>query len=762
MFLSRLRFAGPLALAIIALTALGPAPASAADTPTIPATVNHLIIDDKDGSPTTATILQLDYFSVQVNEPALDKLPSGTRVKIAVPGASTPAKAAEILQDDPTAITAVEVVAKPGPSAGTQGAVVHNLTVVPFTWAGASPFHRTMDSLKAMATKSLQEWANFGRGQIIPGTVTILDPVVTAKPDPCSFGSYANEAKKVLGHGPSGPTDHWMYVPSEYLGCGWYGMAYVPGNELALADDLPWGEAPDFGGGWKVAAHELGHNFGLGHANEEWCSTATTCTVAGYGNDHQIMGGNNTEPLNAAHSAILGAFTDADTPLITSPGTYQLTSINEKSGIRGLKFHPTTGNDIYVEYRPTAPNGFSRQGWIGGLEANRKDGSTSVLLDMTPGPAKNDDATQPDLMTDNTWQVPNTGLSVRLTSAEATTATVVVTDTATDTQAPAQPTRVEMETLTNAWLSSTTFPVSWTPAATEQADGVVGYRVTARDFDGAQWVAGAPAGQTSVSMSLPANSYFQQGPMTVSVQALDAAGNASPEELIDMDFDNTPPGKVTIQQPPADSDVGAADFQLTWSTPTDDRSGLDHYDVLVNNEVVQTVDADVNQTTVRNPATPAITVGVRAVDMAGNASSATASQITLTAASADVNRALGKTVTVSSTEAAGLPGSNAVDGNASTRWASNYVDPSWIQIDLGTTVSIGQVILRWENAYGRSYRIQTSDDGTTWTDIYTTTTGNGGVDNLTGLTGSGRYLRLYGTARATGYGYSLYEVGVYS
>ncbi|GGN11183.1 hypothetical protein GCM10010109_21210 [Actinoplanes campanulatus] len=31
----------------------------------------------------------------------------------------------------------------------------------------------------------------------------------------------------MLGRGPSGPTDHWLYVPSEYLGCGWYGMAWV-------------------------------------------------------------------------------------------------------------------------------------------------------------------------------------------------------------------------------------------------------------------------------------------------------------------------------------------------------------------------------------------------------------------------------------------------------------------------------------------------------------------------------------------------------
>jgi len=40
-------------------------------------------------------------------------------------------------------------------------------------------------------------------------------------------------------------------------------------------------------------------------------------------------------------------------------------------------------------------------------------------------------------------------------------------------------------------------------------------------------------------------------------------------------------------------------------------------------------------------------------------------------------------------------------------------------------------------------------------------TENGGTENLTGLTGSGRYLRMQGTQRATAWGYSLYELEIY-
>ncbi|WP_436499486.1 family 20 glycosylhydrolase [Actinokineospora sp. HUAS TT18] len=126
------------------------------------------------------------------------------------------------------------------------------------------------------------------------------------------------------------------------------------------------------------------------------------------------------------------------------------------------------------------------------------------------------------------------------------------------------------------------------------------------------------------------------------------------------------------------------------------------------------------------------------------------------------NLAAGKPVTVSSTETPSFPGGNAVDGDYATRWSSLYTDNEWIRVDLGSTQQIGRVKLSWEAAYGRGYQIQVSNDGTTWTTISTTTAGDGGVDDLTGLSGSGRYVRVLGTARATTYGYSLYEFEVYS
>ncbi|XXT25078.1 discoidin domain-containing protein [Sorangium sp. So ce429] len=123
------------------------------------------------------------------------------------------------------------------------------------------------------------------------------------------------------------------------------------------------------------------------------------------------------------------------------------------------------------------------------------------------------------------------------------------------------------------------------------------------------------------------------------------------------------------------------------------------------------------------------------------------------------NAAEGKTVTASSTENAGTPASAAVDGSTTTRWSSTFSDPQWLQVDLGSSQQICQVTLQWEAAYGRAFQIQVSNDASTWTTVYATTTGTGGTQTLP-VSGAGRYVRMYGTQRGTGYGYSLYDFKV--
>lgn len=120
----------------------------------------------------------------------------------------------------------------------------------------------------------------------------------------------------------------------------------------------------------------------------------------------------------------------------------------------------------------------------------------------------------------------------------------------------------------------------------------------------------------------------------------------------------------------------------------------------------------------------------------------------------------GRNVSVSSTENAGTPAAAAVDGNLGTRWSSAPSDNQWIQVDLGTTTTITKVVLNWETAYAKGFQLQTSGNGSSWTTIRTVTDGTGGNQTLD-VSGSGRYVRLLATQRATQWGISLWEFQVY-
>jgi beta-glucanase (GH16 family) len=119
----------------------------------------------------------------------------------------------------------------------------------------------------------------------------------------------------------------------------------------------------------------------------------------------------------------------------------------------------------------------------------------------------------------------------------------------------------------------------------------------------------------------------------------------------------------------------------------------------------------------------------------------------------------GHPATASSTENAGTPASAAVDGNTGTRWSSAFADPQWVQVDLGASHPISQVVLNWEAAFATAFQVQTSPDGSAWTTALSTS-GSAGVQTLP-VTATGRYVRILGTSRATQWGYSLWEFQVF-
>ena len=69
--------------------------------------------------------------------------------------------------------------------------------------------------------------------------------------------------------------------------------------------------------------------------------------------------------------------------------------------------------------------------------------------------------------------------------------------------------------------------------------------------------------------------------------------------------------------------------------------------------------------------------------------------------------------------------------------------------------------ITWILLFAAAYRLQLSDDGTAWRDVYETQQAPGGEETLSLGLQQARYIRMQGIRRATQWGYSLYEMEVY-
>ncbi|MEU5730445.1 MULTISPECIES: discoidin domain-containing protein [Streptomyces] len=242
----------------------------------------------------------------------------------------------------------------------------------------------------------------------------------------------------------------------------------------------------------------------------------------------------------------------------------------------------------------------------------------------------------------------------------------------------------------------------------------------------------------------------------------------------DTSHDNTPPviSSLAVDGDPAKVEAGR-DLTLTVKATDPDGDALS-YQVLGSSMYLDkdkkltplpATDLGGGRLRVTAPDRPGVwKVYVKATDGKGNVGIETRSIRVVPPAVNGTDVALGKPATASSYQTGGgdcpCTPANAVDGKADTRWAADWSDPQWLQVDLGTSTPLTHVQLVWEAAYAKAYTLQTSDDGQSWRTIREVTDGNGGVDDFD-VSGTGRYVRVHGTARGTGYGYSLYEFGVY-
>ena len=191
--------------------------------------------------------------------------------------------------------------------------------------------------------------------------------------------------------------------------------------------------------------------------------------------------------------------------------------------------------------------------------------------------------------------------------------------------------------------------------------------------------------------------------------------------------------------------AGSATLHYQWKLDTTTNVGTDSSSFSIAS--AQTSDAGTYTVVVTNGSGSVTSAGAAVTVSGGNGP----------------DLALGATATAS-TQNGGNLAKFAFDGDLSTkaRWESTQgIDPSWVAADLGAVKAFDRVVLTWENAYASAYQLQISADNNAWTTIYTQPLGKGGTETINLPTTNSRYLRMLGTARATTFGYSLYEFQVF-
>ncbi|HEY5759114.1 MAG TPA: discoidin domain-containing protein [Steroidobacter sp.] len=134
----------------------------------------------------------------------------------------------------------------------------------------------------------------------------------------------------------------------------------------------------------------------------------------------------------------------------------------------------------------------------------------------------------------------------------------------------------------------------------------------------------------------------------------------------------------------------------------------------------------------------------------------------LAAAQSPRNLAKGRKAYPSSTESSTYSAAKVSDGVTSSSWRSAAGDKQWIYVDLGQRYALSRVRLTWDAAFASEYTLQVQVSTNTWATIYKTTAGDGGVDDIRGLTGVGRFVRVFATKRGTtARNYGIKELEVY-
>ena len=393
-----------------------------------------------------------------------------------------------------------------------------------------------------------------------------------------TWGAAAKAKAQAAGVNFSGFTN-FVYAFASAPGCGWAGLAYVPGSDSYNNQYMDL----------RVNSHELSHNFGVHHASTYNCvvggvrvslaANGGNCTLSEYGDPFSVMGSAYTRQSHAWHKAQMGWLgASGDRQNVTSAGNYTVAPEEFSASTPKLLRVARTGDAgryFYLDFRQPFGSYFDNfavddpavNGVFVRLGPDYSTISQSWLLDATPETSSWSDAALP---VGRTLTDPLSGVSFTTQSVSASGAVVSVSFS-TDTVSPTPPTNLQAY-----GTGPYTVALSWGAANDDRA--VAGYRVSR---DGTQ--VATTTGLSWTDTGRTPNTTYQY-----SVVAYDAANNVSPPATAAGTT-----GAADTQAPTAPTNLKATVAKsgvtaLTWNASTD-NVGVTGYRVYRNNALFATV-----------------------------------------------------------------------------------------------------------------------------------------------------------------------------